>query len=225
MSPGMMVHPMSPLMAPPMSPMMWYGQPSPRPRPHVYSYHQQAPPPQHHHPRYHHPHPSQNRYTPPPSPGVVMMENNGNRAPTLSEVAGQVWKLSNGQRGCRLLQQLLSSDSSAMEVLLRELRPHLIHLMKAPFGNYLFQKMVETANPSQLREIVSCVSPYIAQVSSHVNGTRSAQKIIMTCKNRQEISAIVNGLRGHIPGLSVSSQGTWCSSLYHSLAIIILTKI
>lgn len=225
MSPGMMVHPMSPLMAPPMSPMMWYGRPSPSPRPHVYSYHQQAPPPQHHHPRYHHPHPSQNRYTPPPSPGVVMMENNGNRAPTLSEVAGQVWKLSNGQRGCRLLQQLLSSDSSAMEVLLRELRPHLIHLMKAPFGNYLFQKMVETANPSQLREIVSCVSPYIAQVSSHVNGTRSAQKIIMTCKNRQEISAIVNGLRGHIPGLSVSSQGTWCSSLYHSLAIIILTKI
>jgi hypothetical protein len=212
-SPGVMSHPIPPLMAPPMSPMMWYGPPSPIP-PHIgamqqyhharhHQYHQYQHHPRHH--QYHHQQPSpQQRYVPqtPTSPGVL-----DGRTPTLNEIVGQVWKLSNGQRGCRLLQQILSSDSSAMEVLLRELRPHLLHLMKAPFGNYLFQKMVEVATPAQLSEIVRCVSPYIASVSSHVNGTRSTQKIIMTCEKSHEISAIVHGLQGNIPSLSVSSQG------------------
>src|SRR3546814_17753367 len=63
------------------------------------------------------------------------------------------------QAGCRLLQQLLDEPNGEItELIFKEARPHLCELMTDAFGNYLFQKLLETADEEQRTNIIETVS-------------------------------------------------------------------
>lgn len=60
------------------------------------------------------------------------------------DLAGKVVTMSRDQDGCRLLQQKLDDGHARIrDMVFQETLPHLPELMVDPFGNYLFQKLLE----------------------------------------------------------------------------------
>eukprot|EP00939_MAST-03C_sp_MAST-3C-sp1_P005230 g5230.t1 len=127
------------------------------------------------------------------------------------DIRGKVWELTLDQSGCRVLQRLLLSEKEAtLAILLTELKPHFPKLMVAPFGNYLFQKILEALRQGskQLADVVEAVSSHIVAAATHVNGTRSAQKVIERCTDASQQAHIAECLRKRIRTLAVHSQAT-----------------
>jgi hypothetical protein len=66
------------------------------------------------------------------------------RRPALKDLLGNVCRLSKDQVGCRLLQQALDEDGSeAATAIFKEGLAFMSEIMVDPFGNYLFQKILE----------------------------------------------------------------------------------
>ena len=53
-----------------------------------------------------------------------------------------------------------------------------MEIMNDPFGNYLAQKIAETCNDKQLKQIIMAVESDPVGLCRHAHGTRSIQKII-----------------------------------------------
>lgn len=99
--------------------------------------------------------------------------------PHLSVLLGHVRRLSKDQVGCRLLQQSLDEDGpQAATAILREGLPFLAETMTDPFGNYLFQKILEKVNPTERLELISSVCPRLVNAALNLHGTRSVQKVV-----------------------------------------------
>lgn len=124
-------------------------------------------------------------------PGVV------SRIAHLSELSGRTLAVARDQNGCRFLQRKFDEGgSSAVAEIFDELLPNLITLMTDPFGNYLFQKLVERCNDEQrmrvLREI--CVGTRLVEVSLNTHGTRAVQKVIEMLSPPQEVELVTTAL-------------------------------
>lgn len=82
--------------------------------------------------------------------------------PTIEEIRqeiqankGNLMELAIQQQGCRHLQVAITEDGNkVVELLLNELSDQLKVLMTNPFGNYLFQEIIETSTEAQLRFLV-----------------------------------------------------------------------
>ena len=82
--------------------------------------------------------------------------------PTIEEIRqeiqdnkGNLMELAIQQQGCRHLQVAITQDGNkVVELLLNELSDQLKVLMTNPFGNYLFQEIVEMSTEAQLRFLV-----------------------------------------------------------------------
>lgn len=69
---------------------------------------------------------------------------------------GKLMTLATQQQGCRHLQLAIEQDGMCMvEMLYEELGDHMATLMSDPFGNYLFQELVEMSSDEQLFQLVS----------------------------------------------------------------------
>ncbi|KAL3810499.1 hypothetical protein ACHAXA_005641 [Cyclostephanos tholiformis] len=102
--------------------------------------------------------------------------------PTLRALLGNVRRLSRDQVGCRLLQQALDEDGpSAATAILNEGLTFWAEAMVDPFGNYLFQKILERITPAERVTLVGSVSTRLVNASLNLHGTRSVQKIVEVC--------------------------------------------
>ena len=102
--------------------------------------------------------------------------------PPLRSLLGNVRRLSRDQVGCRLLQQALDEDGpSAATAILNEGLTFWAEAMVDPFGNYLFQKILERITPEERVTLVSSVSTRLVNASLNLHGTRSVQKIVEVC--------------------------------------------
>lgn len=112
--------------------------------------------------------------------------------PPLSSLLGHVRRLSRDQVGCRLLQQSLDEDGPvAATAILQEGIPFLAETMTDPFGNYLFQKVLEKVNDEERLILIQTVAPRLVNASLNLHGTRSVQKIMDVCSTNANAALVV----------------------------------
>lgn len=104
------------------------------------------------------------------------------KRPPLRDLLGHVRRLSRDQVGCRLLQQALEEEGSpAATAILNEGLSFWGEAMVDPFGNYLFQKILEKISVEERVTLVKSVSPRLVNASLNLHGTRSVQKVVELC--------------------------------------------
>lgn len=114
--------------------------------------------------------------------GSLSMLYSSPERPPLRTLLGNVRRLSRDQVGCRLLQQALDEDGpTAATAILNEGLSFWAEAMVDPFGNYLFQKILERITPDERVTLVSSVSTRLVNASLNLHGTRSVQKIVEVC--------------------------------------------
>jgi len=114
--------------------------------------------------------------------------------PPLDSLIGQVRRLSRDQVGCRLVQQALDEEGPvAATLILNEGLPFWGEAMVDPFGNYLFQKILEKITPEERVMLVKSVSTRLVNASLNLHGTRSVQKIVELCAIDEEKTAPKEG--------------------------------
>merc|ERR1719491_1118537 len=102
--------------------------------------------------------------------------------PPLEALLGQVRRLSRDQVGCRLVQQALDEEGPmAATLILNEGLPFWGEAMVDPFGNYLFQKILEKITAQERIVLVKSVSARLVNASLNLHGTRSVQKVVELC--------------------------------------------
>ena len=110
--------------------------------------------------------------------------------PPLRELLGHVRRLSRDQVGCRLLQQALDEEgATAASMILKEGLSFWGEAMVDPFGNYLFQKILEKITAEERIVLVQNVSPRLVNASLNLHGTRSVQKVVELCANDEKKSS------------------------------------
>ena len=113
--------------------------------------------------------------------------------PPLDELLGNVRRLSRDQVGCRLIQQALDEEGPmAATMILEEGLSFWGEAMVDPFGNYLFQKILEKITPSERVTLVGSVSARLVNASLNLHGTRSVQKVVELCASDEPIMAAKN---------------------------------
>lgn len=107
--------------------------------------------------------------------------------PPLDALLGQIRKLSRDQVGCRMVQQALDVEGPmAATLILNEGLPFWGEAVVDPFGNYLFQKILERITAEERVMLVKSVSPRLVNASLNLHGTRSVQKIVELCAMDEE---------------------------------------
>ena len=102
--------------------------------------------------------------------------------PPLQDLLGHVRRLSRDQVGCRLLQQSLDEEGPAAATqILNEGLTFWGEAMVDPFGNYLFQKILEKITPKERVVLIKNVSTRLVNASLNLHGTRSVQKVVELC--------------------------------------------
>lgn len=102
--------------------------------------------------------------------------------PPLDALLGHVRRLSRDQVGCRLLQQALDEEGTkAATLILNEGIAFWGEAMVDPFGNYLFQKILEKITVEERIMLIKSVSPRLVNASLNLHGTRSVQKVVELC--------------------------------------------
>lgn len=126
----------------------------------------------------------------------------------LEDIRRRVFSMSKDQNGCRLLQEQLCLDQSDMrDLIFEESLNHLPEMMVDPFGNYLFQKLLERVTETQRTSIVRRVSSNLVPAALNLHGTRSVQKVVEVCGSREQLEVIVNALRDDAVRLCIDSNG------------------
>lgn len=109
--------------------------------------------------------------------------------PPLDALLGQVRRLSRDQVGCRLVQQALDEEGpTAATLILNEGLPFWGEAMVDPFGNYLFQKILEKITPEERIMLIKSVSSRLVNASLNLHGTRSVQKVVELCAQDDQLS-------------------------------------
>ncbi|KAJ0396975.1 hypothetical protein P43SY_008637 [Pythium insidiosum] len=108
----------------------------------------------------------------------------------VEDIVHRVFAMSKDQHGCRLLQEQLDfvdERRDVCDVLYREALDHLSEMMVDPFGNYLFQKLLERATPLRRLAMLRRVRPHLVAAALNLHGTRSVQKVVEVCAASPEV--------------------------------------
>ncbi|CEG48683.1 rna-binding protein [Plasmopara halstedii] len=102
---------------------------------------------------------------------------------SVEDIQNRVFTMSKDQNGCRLLQEQLDYEdrTDLCEVIYHESLDHLAEMMVDPFGNYLFQKLLERVKETQRLVIIRRVSSNLVAAALNLHGTRSVQKVVEVC--------------------------------------------
>ncbi|GMF13595.1 unnamed protein product [Phytophthora lilii] len=137
--------------------------------------------------------------------GLGLMNNGGMSAPmmggaandpsslsaalSVEDIQNRVFAMSKDQNGCRLLQEQLDYEDRAdlCEVIYQESLEHLAEMMVDPFGNYLFQKLLERVSEKQRLVIIRRVSSNLVAAALNLHGTRSVQKVVEVCATSPDV--------------------------------------
>uniref|UniRef100_K3W6G7 C3H1-type domain-containing protein n=1 Tax=Globisporangium ultimum (strain ATCC 200006 / CBS 805.95 / DAOM BR144) TaxID=431595 RepID=K3W6G7_GLOUD len=108
---------------------------------------------------------------------------------SVEDIQGRVFAMSKDQNGCRLLQEQLDYEDrkDLCEVIYQESLDHLAEMMVDPFGNYLFQKLLERVSEKKRLAIIRRVSSNLVAAALNLHGTRSVQKVVEVCATSAEV--------------------------------------
>ncbi|OWZ11074.1 hypothetical protein PHMEG_00015961 [Phytophthora megakarya] len=108
---------------------------------------------------------------------------------SVEDIQNRVFAMSKDQNGCRLLQEQLDYEdrSDLCEVIYQESLEHLAEMMVDPFGNYLFQKLLERVSEKQRLVIIRRVSSNLVAAALNLHGTRSVQKVVEVCATSPDV--------------------------------------
>ncbi|KAF0700281.1 Aste57867_9189 [Aphanomyces stellatus] len=131
---------------------------------------------------------------------------------TIDDIQGRVYAMSKDQNGCRLLQEQLDfvDRSDLCDLIYTESLPHLVDMMVDPFGNYLFQKLLERVTDAQRLVVVQHVAFHLVAAALNLHGTRSVQKVVEICASSSQpalVQLIVDALKEDAVRLCIDSNG------------------
>ena len=127
----------------------------------------------------------------------VRKESPQHREPqTMQQVAGRVADLSRDQDGSRLIQRLLEVPSNVATIF-QEIFPTAVSLMTDVFGNYVIQKLLETASREEFDRLVGLLHGEVLRLSTQTYGCRVVQKALDQATDKERLP-IMQQLDGHI---------------------------
>lgn len=132
----------------------------------------------------------------------------------LQSMAGRVYELSQTAAGCRAVQQAIeeASDDGLREVLISELKGHVLELLFCPYGNYVLQKSIMTSRPAAFQFIIDEVlrqeKGSVRHVAKHKFGCRVLQRLLEYCQADQ-LNSIYNELAADTLLLCRHRYGTY----------------
>lgn len=153
------------------------------------------------------------RSSPTPNDAIATLYAAPQRPP-LEELLGNVRRLSRDQVGCRLLQQALDEEGPlAATTILEEGLSFWGEAMVDPFGNYLFQKILEKVTPPERIVLVRSVSARLVNASLNLHGTRSVQKVVELCAADEALIATKDEVSSHSNNTSETAASILTKSL------------
>jgi len=130
----------------------------------------------------------------------------------IEDIKERTTTLALDQAGCRLLQHAVNTlGAVAVKLIIEEhTDDDLRRLMIDPFGNYLFQKLVEgsdVATQVHILDAISNPSTWLVGAALNMHGTRSVQALVRNCTGTTERQRLIVLLSESVEALSVSSNG------------------
>ncbi|KAG5185401.1 armadillo-type protein [Tribonema minus] len=126
----------------------------------------------------------------------------------MDSVRGRVYSMSGDQMGCRQLQYMLGDGGPEVATaILAEVQDHLADLMTDPFGNYLFQKLLEHVSDDERASVVFAVAHRLTMSGMSLHGTRSVQKVVELARSPTERAAVVQALENSVVDLATNPNG------------------
>ena len=116
--------------------------------------------------------------------------------------------LAKDQAGCRFLQDKLVKEPNAANAFYKAILPHLLTLVKDPFGNYLVQKLCNYLDEEGIKKIIETISPNILEIGSNSHGTRVIQHLINFLSNPNLVEEFFKILKPHVIPLLKELNGT-----------------
>ncbi|KAF2858487.1 ARM repeat-containing protein [Piedraia hortae CBS 480.64] len=114
----------------------------------------------------------------------------------MDDLAGEVYSLCKDQHGCRFLQRKLDErDDKVTRIIFNEVKDHIIELMTDPFGNYLCQKLLESADDEQRTALTQNATSAMPRIALNQHGTRALQKMIEVITTPEQVQMVINALR------------------------------
>ncbi|PVU98651.1 hypothetical protein BB559_001384 [Furculomyces boomerangus] len=147
-------------------------------------------------------------------PGVPVMDESLVAFPyasSLPQLPPNTSQLILGQTRLRELRKRLDSqcNQSEFDAIFNETIPYIVDLCTDYVGNMLVQRLAERGSYDQKMQIAKLVSPHIASIGVHKNGTWAVQKII-DCVTEKEIQqVIIEGVRPYVPQLLLDQLGNY----------------
>ncbi|KAG9130239.1 hypothetical protein Leryth_004303 [Lithospermum erythrorhizon] len=117
----------------------------------------------------------------------------------LESLRGSIFVVAKDQLGCRFLQKRFDERKpEEIEMIYREIRPHVHELMVDQFGNFLMQKFFEVCNFQQMNQLlVMLVSDRLQLLAICVDthGTRAMQKFLEYLATEEQRTCLVSTLQ------------------------------
>ncbi|KAH7916035.1 hypothetical protein BJ138DRAFT_1053629 [Hygrophoropsis aurantiaca] len=85
----------------------------------------------------------------------------------------------------------------------------IVDLASDWLGNTVVQKLFEKCSPAPRFAMLERITPHLAMIGIHKNGTWAAQKIIECVQTPEEVSLIVQNLRAYAPPLLLDQFGNY----------------
>ncbi|KAI4132922.1 MAG: hypothetical protein LQ347_002371, partial [Umbilicaria vellea] len=87
--------------------------------------------------------------------------------------------------------------------------PEIAELASDYLGNTVVQKLFEFCSEAVKEQMLAQISPHMAEIGVHKNGTWAAQKIIDVARTPNQIAMIVNNLRPYTVALFLDQYGNY----------------
>ncbi|KAF2717324.1 hypothetical protein K431DRAFT_307019 [Polychaeton citri CBS 116435] len=104
-----------------------------------------------------------------------------------------------------------NSSISPVEVesIALEMLPEIAELASDYLGNTVVQKLFETCTEDTKEAMLTQITPHLAEIGVHKNGTWAAQKIIDVARTPRQMNMIVDALRAHSVNLFLDQYGNY----------------
>ncbi|KAG9247256.1 hypothetical protein BJ878DRAFT_415274 [Calycina marina] len=90
-----------------------------------------------------------------------------------------------------------------------DMLPEIAELSSDYLGNTVVQKLFEHCSDDMRDAMLTEITPHMAEIGIHKNGTWAAQKIIDVCKNPKQLSMIVSNLHPYTVPLFLDQYGNY----------------
>ncbi|XP_061354270.1 pumilio homolog 15-like [Gastrolobium bilobum] len=137
--------------------------------------------------------------------------NNGWHPRCFNDLRGRVLSLAKDQHGCRIvLETIKSLTAEEVSFIFLELINHVTELMVDPFGNCVFQKMVEICSEEQLNQIILMVTEHrfqLVRLCLSPYGTRSVETLLEHVATQEQRALIMSALCLGVVTLAKDANG------------------